>query len=93
MCSIFVALSDGVENNDAFKHIVGDSNNETWTSLLQNLMFFDNSIEDHILYMRQRFVLGATDWMAGKNGSLQNDRYLTSAPPQSNICHYHKTSA
>ena len=28
------------------------------------------------MYLRRRFVLGAADWMAGNNGSLQNDKLL-----------------
>ena len=72
---IFVAISDGILNNDAFKHIAGETNNETWTELLVDLKFFDD-IEDHTKHLRRRFVLGAADWMAGKNGSLQDDKLL-----------------
>ena len=28
------------------------------------------------MYMRRRFVLGAAEWMAGGNGSKQNDKQL-----------------
>ena len=28
------------------------------------------------MYLRRRFVLGAADWMAGNNGSLQNDKLV-----------------
>ena len=33
--------------------------------------FFED-MTDHMMYLRRRFVLGAADWMAGKNGSKQN---------------------
>ena len=72
---IFVAISDGIQNNDAFKHTAGESHNETWTQLLLDLEFFEE-VEDHILDLRRRFVFGAADWMAGNNGSLQNDKLL-----------------
>ena len=70
-----LAISDGILNNDAFKHTAGDTLNETWTQLLLDLKFFDEE-EDHILDLRRRFVFGAADWMAGNNGSLQNDKLL-----------------
>ena len=63
-------------NNDAFKHTPGDLNNRIWTELLHDLKFFDNDIDDHIMYLRQTFVVGAADWLAGNNGSLQNDKLL-----------------
>ena len=72
---IFVAISDGIQNNDAFKHTAGESHNETWTQLLLDLEFFEE-VEDHISDLRRRFVFGAADWMAGNNGSLQNDKLL-----------------
>ena len=37
--------------------------------------FFDQLDDgDHIMDLRKRFVHGASDWMAGNNGSLQNDK-------------------
>ena len=44
-------------------------------NLLLDLKVFDD-MDDHIMYLRQRFVWGAAEWMAGKNGSLQNDKLL-----------------
>ena len=64
-------------NNEAFKHTAEDTQNETWTQLLLDLKFFDDmDAHDHIMYLRRKFVLGANDWMAGKNGSKQNDKHL-----------------
>ena len=72
---LFLALCDGIENNDAFKHTSGDSNHHTWTQLLIDLQFFDEINDDaHMLELRRRFVVGACDWMAGKHGSMQNDK-------------------
>ena len=72
---LILAISDGILNNDAFKHNSGEDNNEKWTNLLRNLKFYEDK-EDHIMYLRQRFVLGAADWMAGENGSKQNYKLL-----------------
>ena len=72
---IFVAIADGIENNDAFKHTSNESRNETWTNLLIDFQFFGDR-QDHIMQMRRRFVLGAAEWMAGRNGSKQNDKQL-----------------
>ena len=38
--SIIPAISDGVEENDAFRHTAGDTHNEKWTQLLLDLEFF-----------------------------------------------------
>ena len=66
---------DGILHNDAFKHTAGDSNNETWTQLLLDLKMFDDE-ENCTMVLRRRFVLGAAEWMAGKNGSLRNDKEI-----------------
>ena len=62
-------------NNDAFKHTAKDSRNETWMELLMDFKIFDG-MDDQIMYLRRRFVLGASEWMAGKNGSMQNDKLV-----------------
>jgi hypothetical protein len=49
--------------------------NKTWTQLLLDFKFFDD-MDDHIMDLRRRFVFGAADWMAGNNGSIQNDKLL-----------------
>ena len=72
---VFLALSDGILNNDAFKHCNGEDNNENWTQLLRDLNCFED-IEDQIMYLRRGFVLGAAELMAGRNGSKQNDKLL-----------------
>ena len=71
----FLAILDGMLNNDAFKHTGRDLRNETWTQLLVDFKIFEE-MEDHIMYLRRRFVLGAAEWMAGQNGSLQDDKLL-----------------
>ena len=73
--TILLAISDGILNNDALKNNEGDTTNETWTNLLREFGFYED-IDDHILYLRRRFVLGAAEWMAGGNGSKQNDKLL-----------------
>ena len=72
---ILLALSDGIMNNDAMKHNGSETKNETWTKLLQDLKFFEGE-DDHIMYLRRRFVLGASESMSGCNGSNQNDKAL-----------------
>jgi len=67
---------DGILYNDAFKHNHGETNNESWSGLLQELKFFDEDIDDHPMFLRQRFVLGAAEFMSGKNNSKQNDKTL-----------------
>jgi hypothetical protein len=39
------------------------------------MKFFEGE-DDHVMYLRRRFVLGASEWMAGGNGSEQNDKAL-----------------
>ena len=36
------AIVDGILYNEAFKHISNEVNNETWTSLLQDLRLFED---------------------------------------------------
>ena len=67
------AILDGIENNDALKNNRGDVKNNTWTSLIKDLRCFED-FEDHVNFLRQRWVLGAAEWMAGKNGSKQNQK-------------------
>ena len=69
------AITDGLLNNDAFKHCVGEENNENWTNLIKDLRFYEDD-DDHTMYLRRRFVLGASDVMSGACGSKQNDKEL-----------------
>ena len=62
-------------NNEAFRHCQGENNNENWTKLLKDFKFYEDN-EDHTMYLRRRFVLGAAEMMAGKDGSKQNDKLL-----------------
>ena len=62
-------------NNDAFKHTTGDLLNETWTKLLVDIKIFDD-MENHPMYLRNRFVLGASEWLAGNYGSKRNDKNI-----------------
>ena len=72
---LFHAISDGILNNEALKHNGNDTSNKIWTEVLQDLKFFGNE-DNHIMYLRTRFVLGASELMAGCNGSKQNDKVL-----------------
>ena len=70
-----LAISDGILHNDALKNNHGENLNEAWTNLLQDLKFFEDNV-DHTMFLRRRWVFGAAEWMAGKNGSKQNDKEL-----------------
>jgi hypothetical protein len=73
--NVFLALMDGIQNNDAFKHTGQDKLNETWTELMKDLHFWDD-IDDHVMYLRRRWVLGSSEWMSGMHESKQNDKEL-----------------
>ena len=66
-----LAITDGILNNMTLESNKKTSGPNSRTQLLKNLGFFDN-IYNHILYLRQRWVLGASQWFTGMNGSLQN---------------------
>ena len=72
---LIIAITDGIMENNAFKHNRGELQNETWTNLLLDLGLFDES-EDQTMELRRRFVFGAADWLAGNNGSLRNDKEI-----------------
>ena len=66
---------DGILNNDGLKHNGNDEKNETWQKLLIDLKIYDGMTDDdHIQFLRTQFVVGASYWCAGKNGSLENDQ-------------------
>ena len=73
---IVLAISDGILNNDAFKHNDNEEKNDSWTNLIKEYKYFDEEINNHTKYLRERFVNGAKEWMAGKNGSQQDDKSL-----------------
>ena len=70
-----LAIADGMLNNDAFKHCSGESKNENWTELVRDFQFYEDN-DDHIMYLRRRFVLGAAELMAGRKGSKRDDKLL-----------------
>ena len=67
------AISDSILNNDALKHNDKEKLNETWTTLLKNLRFYEEC-EEHTMYLRTKWVMGAVEWLAGGSGSKQNDK-------------------
>ena len=71
--TFITAIYDGIEENDAFRHTVGDRHNEKWTQLLLDLGFFHENA-NNTMDLRRKFVCGASDWLAGNNGSLRNDK-------------------
>ena len=72
---ILSALIDGIENNEAFRHIPNEKKQESWTELLQDLRFSEEMDEnEHIRYLRNRFVIGASEWLAGNFGSKENNK-------------------
>ena len=69
------AISDGILYNDAFKHTGNDDKQQIWANLLKDFKFYDNMDDvEHINYLRTRFVSGASEWLAGKCGSKENDK-------------------
>ena len=70
------AIMDGVLNNEGFRHT--DGGTDEWTVLLKDLKFYDNTMDEvqHIQFIRNRWVLGASEWLAGNNGSKENDQSL-----------------
>ena len=69
------ALSDSILNSDALKHNGRDELNETWSNLLKDLKFYEET-EDHTQYLRTKWAMGASEWMCGEFGSKQNDKDL-----------------
>ena len=57
------------------KHNGDDKINETWRKLLDELKIYEDlSDEEQIQILRLRFVLGASSWLAGEQGSEDNDK-------------------
>ena len=72
---IYLAIIDGVLNNEAFRHIEGENNLESWTNLLKELKFHeDMDYQEHTQFLRGRFVTGAAEWLSGSHGSRENDK-------------------
>ena len=57
------------------KNNEGDQLNSTWTALLRDLQCFED-LDDHLNMLRRRWVIGASDWLAGNNNSKQNQKEL-----------------
>ena len=55
------------------KHNGTDDLNQTWVELLQRLNVW-NDIDNHLMYLRRRWVLGCAEWLAGMHGSKENDK-------------------
>ena len=72
LIDILIALIDGVKNNEAFRHIKGENNLETWTGLLKKLKLFEDDVCP-VDSLRKRLVLGAAEWLSGMNGSKENE--------------------
>ena len=51
---------------------------DSWGNLIKELRIYDEGMSEgqHIQYLRNRWVIGASDWLAGKNGSKENDKVL-----------------
>ena len=61
------ALIDGIVNNDAFKHVKHEEKQESWTLLLKEFRIYETDT-DPVNHLRRRLVLGASEWLSGKNG-------------------------
>ena len=67
---IFLAIIDGVLNNEAFRHTGENSKVDTWTQLLKDLRLWeDMDTKEQLQYLRHRFVIGASEWLSGKYAS------------------------
>ena len=70
---IFSALIDGVLHNDAFKHRKGDDKQQSWTKLLRDLKLYEDDTNP-VEFLRQKLVLGASQWLSGMHGSKENEK-------------------
>ena len=69
------AIADGILHNEAFRHTRSDEKLENWTKLLQEFRFYgDMDTDEHIHFLRWRFVTGAMEWLSGSYGSKENDK-------------------
>ena len=68
------AILDGVMNNDAFRHTNTENGTDSWVVLLKRLGIYKE--ENIIQSLRHRWVVGAFNWLAGKNNSKLNDQIL-----------------
>ena len=71
--SELLAIMDGIQNNDAFRHTGEDKLNETWTALMEDLKVWED-MDDHMMYLRRRWVIGSSEWLSGMYDSKQNDK-------------------
>ena len=69
------AIINGLQDNDAFKHVSGDNLNESWVTLMKDLKFWEG-MDDHVMYLRRRWVLGSFEWMSGMHNSKSNDKMV-----------------
>ena len=71
MTKVFLALVDGIYNNVSIKTTPLGTINESWKKLKQTIGF-DCDRGKYISYLRKRWVIGSSEWLAGKHGSLEN---------------------
>ena len=69
----FSALIDGVLHNDAFKHRKNEDKQQSWTTLLRDLKLYENDTNP-VEFLRQKLVLGASQWLSGMYGSKENEK-------------------
>ena len=70
-----LAIADGILNNEAFRHTGRGQELDTWTNLLKEFKFHsDMGQVEHTNFLRRRFVIGASEWLAGFHGSKENDK-------------------
>ena len=69
----FTAVLDSLLNDDALKHNGNDDLNQTWVNLLKDLKVWEN-IDNHMMYLRTRWVHGCKEWLSGQHGSKENDK-------------------
>ena len=71
---LFHAILDGILNNEAFRHTNTEDETGPWVELLKRLEIYEEG--NIIQRLRQRWVVEASSWLAGKNNSKLNDKLL-----------------
>ena len=66
-----LAIVDGVLNNEGLKQNKLNDASDSWNQLLIDLELCEKK-KNYIYILRQRWALGASVWLSGKNNSLQN---------------------
>ena len=67
---IVVAIVDGLLNCDSLKYTLSGNLRDEWVNVISDLKLGQGI--DQSIQLRNRWVKGSSEWMAGYHGSLQN---------------------